>query len=139
MTGNGIESFFIEAIRETKSGDLIWERITNNDSEYPSLDLLRSFVTHYNKGRIYLFRKVTDSTVTCLVKRYSGARFEEIDMDKEPLVLRLYNIVYSFFLNDFISAPSDRSATNADSTDNIETFYSPISRHAEYSNSVSPE
>lgn len=104
MNQEKIEKFFQVAIDKTKSGVLVWHRIYgSSEREYVvnhfmmPLDLQRSFVSLYGKGKIFLLSRAFTDDIVCYVLPDKDLSCQEFGEDNDPLLLRLYNIVYSLF------------------------------------------
>lgn len=120
MNQEKINQFFQVAINKTKSGTLIWRRgLTYTDISYFDwsgliVDTHRSFVSEYRAGMIVLLID-KDENLSCYLRPDVNQLYQQLGDNNDPLLLRLYNVVYSqfpsvdSFIDSFISDFEDSS------------------------------
>ena len=90
--------FFDAAITMTKDRRIQWNRLTSNVQKRLSyVDMDRSFYSEYGDATIVLCRRDSDGSICCLLKLSSNLGYQQVGIDNDPVLLRLYNIVYSSF------------------------------------------
>lgn len=98
MTQEKIKRFFDIAVAKTKSRKLSWSRISLPDSHnFTNVDLIRSFMSKYDSGKIFILRDSEDDTINCWVIPGSNLGCYQVGEDNDSSLLRLYNLVYSLF------------------------------------------
>lgn len=105
MNRGKIEKFFQVAIDKTKSGDLLWKRLSDTDERHavhylrPFPDGKRSFLSEHGTGRILLLARKDTNSISCYLLPDKDLSYQQLGNDNEPLLWRLYNVVYSQFLS----------------------------------------
>lgn len=99
MTQEKIDKFFRVAISKTKYGILHWTRVsgTNELKDVVRMDRERSFISAYGTGKILLFAERQTNDISCYLSPTTGLKYQQFGDDNDPMLLRLYNVVYSLF------------------------------------------
>lgn len=116
MTHEKINKFLQVAIDKTKSGALIWARAQDSReldhfsrNRYVPIDYQRSFLSKYGIGTILLLVNENTNDLSCFLRPDDDLSFQQICNDDNPMLLRLYNVVYAqfpsveSFIDNFIS------------------------------------
>lgn len=117
MNQEKIKKFFQVATDKTKSGTLTWKR-AQEDTEFMQVTYIkkfadeeRSFLSEYGNGRIVLLAEKYTDSIRCYLLPDADLSYQQIGEDNDPLLLRLYNVVYAkfpsveSFIDSFISDP----------------------------------
>jgi len=100
MLEDQVTSFFETAITKTKSNRLSWSRpaiADLNKLPYSGWDKDRCFIAKYKQGTIALAKDSEEDDVYCFIRPEPTMSYQEIGAPDDPLLRRLYNIVYSKF------------------------------------------